>query len=61
MRPIGTEHPLKKDKGTAQDLREGPPAYLKVPKCENFHHTDFFYFYTIKPPWVGDFRAKIKN
>ena len=22
---------------------------LKVPKCENFHRTDFFYFYTIKP------------
>jgi hypothetical protein len=21
----------------------------------------FFYFYTIKPLWVGDFRAKIKN
>jgi hypothetical protein len=35
--------------------------YLKVPKCENFHRTDFFYFFTIKPLWVGDFRAKIKN
>jgi hypothetical protein len=35
--------------------------YLKVSKCENFHRTDFFYFYTIKPLWVGDFRAKIKN
>ncbi len=34
---------------------------LKVPKCENFHHTDFFYLYTIKPLWVGDFRAKIKK
>ncbi len=34
---------------------------LKVPKCENFHRTDFFYFLTIKPLWVGDFRAKIKN
>ncbi len=34
---------------------------LKVPKCENFHRTDFFYFFTIKPLWVGDFRAKIKN
>ncbi len=33
---------------------------LKVPKCENFHRTDFFYFYTIKSLWVGDFRAKIK-
>ncbi len=37
------------------------PVKLKVPKCENFHRTDFFYFYTIKPLWVGDFRAKIKN
>ncbi len=39
-------------------------ANLKVPKCENFHRTDFFYFYTIKPLWVGDFRVKrvkIKN
>jgi hypothetical protein len=35
--------------------------YLKVPKCENFHRTDFFDFYTMKPLWVGDFRAKIKN
>ena len=33
---------------------------LKVPKCENFHRTDFFYFYTIKPLWVGDFRVKSK-
>ena len=32
---------------------------LKVPKCENFHRTDFFDFFTIKPPWVGDSRAKI--
>jgi hypothetical protein len=29
---------------------------LKVPNCENFHCTDFFY--TIKPLWVGDIRAK---
>ncbi len=36
-------------------------SVLKVPKCENFHRTDFFYFYTIKPLWVGDFRVKIKN
>jgi hypothetical protein len=36
-------------------------CFLKVPKCENFHRTDFFYFFTIKPLWVGDFRAKIKN
>jgi hypothetical protein len=35
--------------------------FLKVPKCENFHRTDFFNFFTIKPLWVGDFRAKIKN
>jgi hypothetical protein len=34
---------------------------LKVPKCENFHRTDFLDFFTIKPLWVGDFRAKIKN
>ncbi len=31
---------------------------LKVPKCENFHRRDFFNFFTIKPLWVGDFRAK---
>jgi hypothetical protein len=31
--------------------------YLKVPKCENFHLADFFYFYTIKPLWVGGFSA----
>jgi hypothetical protein len=36
-------------------------SLLKVPKCENFHRTDFFDFFTIKPLWVGDFRAKIKN
>ncbi len=35
------------------------PNPLKVPKCENFHRTDFFDFFTIKPLWVGDFRAKI--
>ncbi len=34
---------------------------LKVLKCENFHRMHFLYFYTIKPIWVGDFRAKIKN
>ncbi len=32
-----------------------------MPKCENFHRTDFFYFFTIKPLWVGDFRAKMKK
>ncbi len=32
-----------------------------MPKCKKFHRTDFFYFYTIKPLWVGDFRAKIKK
>jgi hypothetical protein len=37
------------------------PTLLKVPKCENLHRTDFFYFYTIKPLWVGDFRAKNKK
>ncbi len=35
--------------------------YLKVPKCENFHRTDFLDFFTIKPLWVGHFRGKIKN
>ncbi len=39
----------------------GCKEHLKVPKCENFHRTDFFYFFTIKPLWVCDFRAKIKN
>ncbi len=32
---------------------------LKVPKCEIFDCSDFHYFYTIKPFWVGDFGAKI--
>jgi hypothetical protein len=32
-----------------------------VPKCENFHRKDFFDFFTIKPLWVGDFRAKKKK
>jgi hypothetical protein len=39
----------------------GRKMVLKVPKCENFHRTDFFDFFTIKPLWVGNFRAKIKN
>ncbi len=39
----------------------GKTGYLKVPKCENFHRTDFFDFFTIKPLWVGNFMAKIKN
>jgi hypothetical protein len=43
-----------------QAMREAAET-LKVPKCENFHRTDFFYFFTIEPLWVGDFRAKIKN
>jgi hypothetical protein len=34
---------------------------VKGAKCENFHRTVFLNFYTIKPLWVGDFRAKIKN
>jgi hypothetical protein len=34
---------------------------LKVPKCENFHLTDFFNFFTRKSLWEGDFRAKVKN
>jgi hypothetical protein len=32
---------------------------LKVPKCEIFHHSDFHYFYTIKPFCVDDFVVKI--
>jgi hypothetical protein len=32
---------------------------LKVPKCEIFDRSDFHYFYTIKPFWVGDFVVKI--
>ena len=32
-----------------------------MPKCKNFHRTNFFYFFTIKPQWVGDLRAKIKK
>jgi hypothetical protein len=39
----------------------GQDEHSQVPKCENFHHTDFFKFYTIKPLWVGDFRAKIEK
>jgi hypothetical protein len=30
-----------------ESLKFFPPVFLKVPKCENFHRTDFFYFYTI--------------
>ncbi len=30
-----------------------------MPKCEIFDRSDFYDFYTIKPFWVGDFRAKI--
>ncbi len=32
---------------------------LKVPKCENFHRTDFYNFNAIKPLWVGK-NKKIK-
>jgi hypothetical protein len=35
------------------------PTKSKVPKCEIFHRSDFHDFYSIKPFWVGDFRAKI--
>jgi len=34
---------------------------LKVPKCEIFNLLDFHDFYTLKPLWLGDFRAVIKN
>jgi hypothetical protein len=33
----------------------------KVPKCEIFDRSDFYYFYTIKPFWVDDFVVKILN
>ncbi len=51
------------DKGECiSEMRMGyDGALLKVTKCEKFHRTDFFDFFTIKPLWVGDFRAKIKN
>ncbi len=32
-----------------------------MPKCEIFNLMDSRYFYTIKPPWVGDFRTVIKD
>jgi hypothetical protein len=35
-------------------------AFKKMPKCENYDRWDFHYFYTMKSPWVGDFRAKYK-
>ncbi len=34
---------------------------LKSAQVWKFSSHGFFYFYTIKPLWVGDFRAKIKN
>jgi hypothetical protein len=36
-----------------------PSTILKVPKCEIFNPSDFYYFYTIKPFWVDDFVVKI--
>ncbi|MFN9909148.1 MAG: hypothetical protein ACK56F_24015, partial [bacterium] len=38
---------------------ESDGMYLKVPKCEILHRSDFHYFYTIKPFWVDDFVVKI--
>jgi hypothetical protein len=32
-----------------------------VPKCEIFDLMDSRDFYTIKPPWVGDFGTVIQN
>ncbi len=32
-----------------------------MPKCEIFNLLDSRDFYTIKPPWVGDFGTVIKN
>jgi hypothetical protein len=37
------------------------PPFFYFNLCENFHRKDFFYFFTIKPLWVGDYRAKIKK
>jgi hypothetical protein len=34
---------------------------LKVPKCEIFDLMDSRDFFTIKPPWVGDFGTVLKN
>ena len=34
-------------------------GWLKVPKCEIFDRSDFYYFYTIKPFWIDDFGVKI--
>jgi hypothetical protein len=34
-------------------------TFLKVPKCEISHRSDFHYFYTIKPFWIDDFEVKI--
>ncbi len=57
---IGTCSVADPDPGSGMGKKSGsgsgmnnPDHYLKVPKCENFHRTDFFYFYTIKPLWVG--------
>ena len=33
---------------------------LKVPKCENFHRTDFFNFFIIKPLWWATLGQKLK-
>jgi hypothetical protein len=33
--------------------------YLKVPKCEIFHRSDFPDFYIIKSSWVDDLVVKI--
>ncbi len=32
-----------------------------MPKREIFDRLDFYYFYIIKPPWLGDFGAKLKK
>ncbi len=38
-------------KKTFKNVNALSKVILKVPKCENFHNMDFF-FYTIKPLWV---------
>ncbi len=36
-------------------------SMLKVPKCEIFDLLDSRDFYTMKPPWIGDFGIVIKK
>ncbi len=52
------------DKHSFANLREfcnNLNCFLKVPKREIFHRSDFPDFYTIKPLRVGNFGVKIKK